>query len=219
MEGSGTAPATVWVFGNPPLPQLETLAPVLRTLTGTLLALEAEDDRVEALIGHLRAAEQSLAELAPADPSPRVGPEYRPDQRVYLDHGRDIGCFNPCFPEYEIRVRGAQASGTVVFPLAYEGPPGLVHGGFLALFFDCIVQHHNCEYGVAGKTTSITVEYRRPTPLSQPLEFSIERTTGTNRITSEARIELDGEVLCKATIEAVAGDRSRLPEVGPRHVQ
>ena len=41
------------------------------------------------------------------------------------------------------------------FPIAYEGPPGIVHGGFLAVFFDSIIQHHNCDVGVAGKTTSL----------------------------------------------------------------
>jgi len=75
---------------------------------------------------------------------------------VYLDHGRDIGSYNPCFPEYEIRVEGDKAWGTVSFPVAYEGPPGCVHGGFLAVFFDCVIQHHNCDYGVAGNFGSVT---------------------------------------------------------------
>ena len=30
------------------------------------------------------------------------------------------------------------ASGTVTFPLVFEGPPGVVHGGVLATFFDCV---------------------------------------------------------------------------------
>jgi hypothetical protein len=189
------------------------LAPILRRLTGVVLSIENEDGEVASLITQLAAAEEALASRQPLDPSPRIGSDAHNDQRVYLDHGRDVGSFNPCFPEYEIEVSGEQASGTVSFPLAYEGPPGCVHGGFLAVFFDCIIQHHNCEYGVAGKTTTLRMEYRRPTPILKTLHFGIERASDARRITSSATIEADGAVLCQATMQAVAGDRSRLPEV------
>jgi hypothetical protein len=107
----------------------------------------------------------------------------------------------------------------VSFPIAYEGPPGHVHGGFLAVFFDCVIQHHNCEYGVAGKTTALNVEYRRPTPLHKLLQFEIERSSDSRRITSVANLQLDGNIVCRATMEAVAGDRAQLPEVSPRRGQ
>src|SRR5665213_791870 len=218
MEGAVPPPAA-WVFGNQPLPQMLALAPILRRLTGAALSLENEVEGMAQLIEYLVAAEKDLGCRAPADPSPRIGPEERPDQRVYLDHGRSIGSFNPCFPEYEIRVESDRASGSVSFPLAYEGPPGYVHGGFLAVFFDCAIQHHNCEYGVAGKTTALNLEYRRPTPLLTSLQFEIERSSDTKRITSVANLRLDGKVVCQATMEAVAGDRSRLPEASPRRGQ
>jgi hypothetical protein len=215
-EGDPAPPIGPWVFGNEPLPQTVAVAPMLRRLTGILLSLEVEDDAVAQLIENLATAERALVGHAPLDPRPRVGPEAESHQRIYLDHGRDVGRYNPCVPEYRIQVEQERASGTVTFPLAYEGPPGCVHGGFLALFFDCVIQHHNCEFGVAGKTTSLGVDYRRPTPILQPLQFSIQRTSDERRITSVAEIELDGTVLCRATVEAVAGDRSRLPEVLPR---
>jgi hypothetical protein len=54
-----------------------------------------------------------------------------------------------------------------------------------------------------------------------PLGFEIDRATDGRRITSRARVFLpdesqDDETLCTATMEAVAGDRSRLPPVSPR---
>jgi len=171
------------------------------------------------VIEELSATERTLAQRGPGDPTPRIGPDPRPDQRVYLDHGRDIGKYNPCFPEYEIRVEGERASGTVSFPLAFEGPPAIVHGGFLAVFFDCAIQHHNCDYGTAGKTTALNIEYLRPAPILRVLQFEIERASDARRITSTASIKLDGSVLCRATMEAVVGDRSRLPEVSPRQNQ
>jgi hypothetical protein len=216
MDSAPPAPIAAWDFGNRPLPQTLALAPVLRRLIATALSQEEEDQSVDGLIEHLSAIEQALAQRGPIDPSPRIGPNPRSDQRVYLDHGYDIGAFNPCFPEYTIEVSGTQATGTVSFPLVFEGPPGCVHGGFIAVFFDCVIQHHNCEYGVAGKTTSLNVEYLRPTPILKVLQFDIERSSDARRITSTARIGFEGTVLNQATMEAVAGDRSRLPEVAPR---
>ena len=171
MESSAPPGSAPWVFGNQPLPQTLALARVARRLIGTALSLEEEDEGVARLIDELAATERALAGRAPADPTPRIGPDSRPDQRVYLDHGGNIGAFNPCFPEYELRVDGTHASGSVTFPLPYEGPPGYVHGGFLAVFFDGVIQHHNCRYGVAGKTTALNLEYRRPTPLLTTLQF------------------------------------------------
>jgi hypothetical protein len=136
--------------------------------------------------------------------------------RVYVDHSRDIGAFNPCFPEYDITVDGNLAFGTVTFPLAFEGPPGVVHGGFVAVFFDCVVQHHNCDVGVTGKTTSLLVRYRRPTPLLTELDFEVTRAVDGRRVTSNAQLLEGGTVLCEAEMVAVAGDRAALPEVSPR---
>ena len=207
-----------WTFGAEPLSQTVTAAALVRRVTGLLLALEGEEPDVDRLITELRDVEASLADRVPAAPGPRVGDAADGDGRVYLDHAFDIGAYNPCFPEYEISVDGDHATGSVSFPLPYEGPPGIVHGGFLAVFFDCVVQHHNCEVGVAGKTSSLVVRYRRPVPLLETLSFSLERTVSDGRIRSAGELRAGGRVLCEAEIDAVAGDRSALPAVSPRHM-
>jgi hypothetical protein len=208
----------VWKFGVEPLRQFFDFASLVRSVTGLVLSLETPAAALERLIAALRAAEDDLGPLVPADPAPRIGAKAHSDGRVYLDHARDIGAFNPCFPTYQIRIDGDRATGTVCFPIAYEGPPGLVHGGFLAVFFDSVMQHHNCEVGVAGKTTSLTVTYRRPTPLLAELQFEVGRVLQDRRIVSTARLMADGVVLCDAQMSAVAGDLSRLPEISPRRV-
>jgi hypothetical protein len=205
-----------WTFGVEPLPQARAVAPLLRRIAGLLQALEADDPAVEQLTDDLRAAEIALASRVSIDPRPRIGIDAPADRRPYIDHARDIGAFNPCFPEYEITVDGAHASGTVTFPIVFEGPPNVVHGGVLATFFDCVIQHHNCDVGVAGKTTSLLLEYRRPTPLGVPLAFEIDRTTDARRITSKARLLQADDTVCTATMQAVAGDRAKLPPVSPR---
>ena len=205
-----------WTFGVEPLPQALEVAERLRNVAGLVLSLEAPHPAVERLAAALRSAEAELAKLAPDDPTPRLGANAAADRRAYIDHARDVGAFNPCFPTYQIRVDGDGASGTVVFPLVFEGPPGLVNGGVLATFFDLVVQHHNCDVGVAGKTTSIAVRFRRPTPLLAELRFEVERAVADGRITSTARLLAGGEVLCEAEVKAVAGDLAALPDVSPR---
>lgn len=206
-----------WTFGEPALGQQQELALRLRRLTSLALALEQESPALDRLLGELDRAEAALAGEVPADPSPRVGPMADGEGRVYVDHGHAIGAFNACFPEYELTVVDeAAAHGTVTFPIAYEGPPGLVHGGFLALFFDCVVQDHNCEVNQAGKTTSMALRYRRPTPLITPLSFTLERSVADDRIHSVGRLLLGDRVTCEAGVDAVAGTRTNLPAASPR---
>jgi hypothetical protein len=205
-----------WVFGVEPLPQSLEAAPLLRRIAGLVMSLEAPHSALDRLTAALRTAEEELAPLAPRSSTPRVGRAVESEGRIYVDHARDIGAYNPCFPTYEIRIDGQRASGTVSFPIAYEGPPGVVNGGFLAVFFDSIVQHHNCDLGVAGKTTALNVTFRRPTPLVTGLAFEIERSVAEQRITSLARLSRDGVVLCEAEVRAVAGDLAALPEFSPR---
>ena len=205
-----------WVFGAEPLDETQQLAAVLRRLTSLALAQETPSPTVRALIERLAEAERLLAEEVPASPVARVGANAEGDGRVYLDHARDIGSFNPSFPVYEMTVDGDTARGSVEFPIVYEGPPGIVHGGFLAVFFDCVIQHHNCEVGVAGKTTDLQLRYRRPTPLLTRLDFDIVRTVDGDRIESNARLLLGEKVCAEARMLAVADDRANLPAVSPR---
>ena len=204
-----------WTFGVEPLPQTVRAAARLRRVTSLVLSLEHPDPHLDKLIDALDEAERTLS--PPADLSPRVGD--RVDGRVYLDHSRHIGRFNPCVPEYEIVVDGDHAAGAVTFPVAYEGPPGIVHGGFLALFFDAAIQHHNCDVGVAGKTTALAVRYRRPAPVRTELRFTLARSVQAARICSTARLSSGDVVLCEAQLDAVKGERARLPAVSPRRIR
>ena len=98
----------------------------------------------------------------------------------------------------------------VTFPLVYEGPPGLVHGGFLAVFFDCVMQHQNCLAGLSGKTRSLKVTFRRPTPVLTDLRFDIARSEVDRGITSTARLLLDDEVLCIGEVNTLAQTPDKL---------
>lgn len=192
-------------FGEKPLAQTVAAAGAMRRLTGLLLALENDHPTVETMLARFAEWETELAAAVPPDDAPRIGADPDGTHRVYLDHAFDVGAYNPSFPEYRFdRIEADTASGSVTFPLVYEGPPGLVHGGFLGVFFDCVTQHHNCATRLSGKTRSLTVKYRRPTPVLTELSFDVERTEGERGLTSTARLRRDDEVLCIGVVETVA---------------
>jgi len=192
-------------FGEVPLAQTVAAAGAIRRLGSLLLSLEHPHPTVEAMLAQISDWESELSAVVPPDSAPRIGADDEGSRRVYLDHATDIGAFNPCFPEYRFEhLDGETASGTVNFPLVYEGPPGLVHGGFLAVFFDCVMQHQNCVAGLSGKTRSLQVTFRRPTPVLTELRFDIARREVDRGITSTARLLFDDEVLCVGEVNTLA---------------
>jgi hypothetical protein len=208
-------------YGEQPLAQTVAAAGALRRLTGTLLSLEHEHPTVDAMLAQLAEWERELAAAAPPDPTPRIGAGGE-EQRVYLDHAFDVGAYNPCFPEYTFDHGDDEtASGQVTFPMVYEGPPGMVNGGFLAVFFDCITQQQSCAAGRTGKTRSLTVTFRRPTPILTELRFDITREEAEGRVTSTARLLLGDEVLCVGEFKTVASAPDKLTgfQFGMRRVK
>ena len=192
-------------FGEAPLAQTVAAAGAIRRLSSLLLSLEHPHPTVDAILTQISEWEGELTAAVPPDSAPRIGADDDGNRRVYLDHATDIGAFNPCFPEYRFdHLDGEMASGRVTFPVVYEGPPRLVHGGFLAVLFDCVIQHHNCVAGLSGKTRSLHVTFRRPTPVLTELRFDIARSEVDRGITSTARLLLDDEVLCIGEVNTLA---------------
>jgi hypothetical protein len=91
-----------------------------------------------------------------------------------------------------------------------------VHGGFLAVFFDCVVQQLNCDLGLTGKTTELSVRFRRTTPLLTPLQYRVERVVDERCITAHAELFHGDDLLCEAHMVVAKGDRTALPVVQAR---
>lgn len=192
-------------FGEAPLEQTVAAAGALRRLAGLLLEQEHPHPVVDDMLARFADWEQQLGAAVPADAQPRLESDDGRGGRVYLNHAFDVGLFNPCFPEYRFdHLDSETATGRVTFPLVYEGPPGLVHGGFLGVFFDCVTQHQSCAAGLAGRTRSLLVTYRRPTPILTALDFDIVRTRVERGIASTARLCHRGEVLCTGEVTTAA---------------
>lgn len=103
--------------------------------------------------------------------------------------------------------------GTGVFKEPYEGPPGHVHGGFVAGAFDEVLGMAQSLTGRPGMTGKLSITYRSPTPLHTPIVFKgwVEKVDGRKIFTKGTAH--NGEVLCA---EAEALFLSMPPELMDR---
>ena len=75
--------------------------------------------------------------------------------------------------------------GHVRFSAAYEGGPGLVHGGYVAAAFDELLGLVQSLTGDAGMTGTLKVRYRSPCPLERKLRMEgvVHRVEGRKIVT------------------------------------
>lgn len=115
---------------------------------------------------------------------------------AFFDHSPMLGRANPLAPPIELSLEDGRILGRATFGAAYEGPPGCVHGGFVAAAFDEVLGSTQSLSGAPGMTGRLTVHYRSPTPLHTELLFEgiLERVDG-RKIHTTGRLWA-GEVLC-----------------------
>jgi acyl-coenzyme A thioesterase PaaI-like protein len=195
----------VWV-------QKRRLAGAMREVIGRLVqsiapeeelrtAADALERYAEQLAGHPRLKRyEGYAESANAG---NVG--------AFFDQSPMIGLANPLAPPIRIEQTGERsATGHVKFGAAYEGPPGSVHGGYIAAAFDEVLGFVQSLSGSPGFTGTLTIKFRSPTPLHTALEFRCELSRQEGRKIFAGGRAFAGDELCA---EAEAVFISARPEV------
>jgi len=118
----------------------------------------------------------------------------------HFDHSPIMGMANPIAAPTRIESGG---EGAIVmhirFGSAYEGPPGSVHGGVVAAAFDEVLGMTQSLSGEPGMTGTLSIKYRRPTPLHTDLRFvgHLERVDG-RKIFTKARCFAGDELTAEA---------------------
>ena len=112
------------------------------------------------------------------------------------------GASHPFAPQLEMMPLPDGFAGTVTLGPAWEGGPGLVHGGAISLLFDHVMAWATTRVGQPGPsmTGTMSLAYRRPTPLGEPLTISarVDRTSG-RKIHVVAELTVDGQVTVEGT--------------------
>ncbi|TDQ48487.1 PaaI family thioesterase [Actinorugispora endophytica] len=158
------------------------------------------------------AAELAAASRVVADLSERLDVRRRPLGTMFsqvapdgrIDYGTVAnvvnGPLNPIAPPLELRPDGEGLSGEVTLVGLYEGPPGLVHGGWIAAMLDQALGEVAATAGGASLTANLDVNYRKPTPLNAPLTVT-SRVTGVERrkVLVSGEIRHNGEITAEGT--------------------
>ena len=156
-----------------------------------------------------------------ADGSPGDSDDDPSEFFAMFDHSPFIGLANPLSPPVELRQSGDRVLGRVTFGSAYEGPPGCVHGGYVAAVFDELLGATQSMSGTQGMTAHLGIDYRRPTPLHRPLRLEgwLHEHSG-RKIWAKGELRLDEEsdgteqpVLAEATALFIAFDPGRFREL------
>jgi acyl-coenzyme A thioesterase PaaI-like protein len=175
------------------------LAAAMRTVISRLVEIEAPEAELAAAADGL----ERYAERLAGHPRPNRYEGWSEtsasgDVGSFFDHSPLIGLSNPLSPPIELRVGADMRTvhGRAVFGSAYEGPPGCVHGGYVAAAFDELLGFANSLSGNPGMTGTLTVRYRRPTPLHTELRFEgrYERSEGRKIFTTGQLFA--GDTLC-----------------------
>ncbi|HQR04377.1 MAG: PaaI family thioesterase [Proteobacteria bacterium] len=117
-----------------------------------------------------------------------------------LPYGPMTGPCNPLAPKLHFRRDSERLLAEVVVTSIHEGPPGMVHGGVLSGIYDQLLAFACILNGPAGPTASLSVDFRRPSPLGVPLHFAawIGKTEGRKvHVEGECR-DPEGQLLTTA---------------------
>jgi acyl-coenzyme A thioesterase PaaI-like protein len=187
------------------------LADALRELLAQLPSTGAPAEQLEALVPLIRDAAHRFAAAGRAPAASQPASLYA-GMENFQDTGPIVGLSNPIAPPLEFTLDPAAgvARGTGRFGTAYEGAPGLLHGGILAAAFDELLGVATVFSGGPGMTRELRVRYLRPTPIGVELSFTarLEHAEG-RRLFVSAEVEAGGVRTAEASgiFTAVGGEK------------
>lgn len=195
----------VWLVADPPEEggrrAKHDLAEVTRRLVESVALLDVaglDAADIEALAAGVR----DLANRIDASPSLRRhgSAATSPYPNGALTERSGIsGRSNPLAPPLRLHIEGERTVGAAVYGDAYEGPPGCLHGGFVAAAFDDLLGCAQMASGTAGFTGTLTIKMRKPTPLHTRIDYEagVTKVSG-RRIVCWGRSTADGQLLAEA---------------------
>jgi hypothetical protein len=181
-------------------PERRRLAQAIRHLIDATLTLDQATE--EELAAAADEAERLARTLAGALPGARPsGKRARPtaSHAEYLPRSPLVEGFHPVAPPFSYEHRDGRTYGSGYFSAAHEGPPNLVHGGWIALAFDEMLGMVNAFNEHPGMTAILTVKYRSPTPLDQEvhMEAWVDRVEG-RRVIARGQLRVGDRVTAEA---------------------
>ncbi len=210
MSEPGAKPAHRNVQGRED--ELRSLADGVRRLIRFVTTHVASREDTEQAAREVHALADSLESHVPDAPPGRYDIAGQPSApHDFFPYDPVLGHYNPLALPVEMEWHPPKAVGKATFDTPYEGPPGCVHGAILAAVFDQALNTANLQEGCPGPTASLTLEYRRPTPLHRELVFEawVDSREG-NKVRTHGHVLCDDEVCVEAKGLFIAIDFARI---------
>jgi len=187
------------VYSDDQKRELRRLANALRGLVESSVALTAPLPALTELADAAESLGARAAGFAGERPFPRYAAPLDRDLNAILPWSVISGPYNPLAAPVSMSTEDGKAIGTARFGLAYEGPPGGVHGGVVAGVWDQVLAYAGMVHGTPGHTASLTTHYRAITPLHEELRFEawVERTDG-RRVYARGHCHAGGRLVSEA---------------------
>jgi acyl-coenzyme A thioesterase PaaI-like protein len=167
----------------------------VRRINALVVASRIGDEALLRSAEELERIADDLKDAAEPGRRPRLQPNPAWPAQDFFPTSPATGLANPIAPPILIHAVDGGLDGTAFFDVQYEGPPGCVHGGAIALAFDELLGAANIAAGSPGMTGTLTIWYRKPTPIRTELRVEARYESREGRkITTTGRI-YNGEEL------------------------
>ena len=176
------------------------LAAALRPIITMTVASTFDDGVLAQAAGQLEEIGRRLA-ASTGPKRARWQPNIRQQAQEFFPTSPIMGMANPLAPPVVVHVVDGIDGGCpeiraeAWFDWAYEGPPACVHGGVIAETFDEMLGAAIMVAGHPGMTGTLTVRYRKPTPLRTPLRIEARFLNRDGRKIKTWAGIYDGELL------------------------
>lgn len=151
-------------------PRIRLSAAVRRIMSASVGRPVADADLARAADDLTEIAGRLESAAAPGR-RPRAQPDPAGDPQEFFPTSPVIGFANPIAPPVVVEAHGGGLRGSAFFDYPYEGPPTCVHGGVIAMVFDELLGAANIVAGCPAMTGTLTIRYRKPTPLRTELRL------------------------------------------------
>ena len=157
--------------GGPDTDPRFALSAGLRRIISATVGRPIADEDIREAARAFEAAATALEAAAAPGRRPRSQPDPVGSPQDFFPTSPVIGFANPIAPPVVVELSEAGLEGSATFDYQYEGPPTCVHGGVIAMVFDELLGAANIAAGCPGMTGTLTIRYRKPTPLRAPLRL------------------------------------------------
>ena len=171
------------------------LADAVRRIIAVSVGRPVADDVLTAAAQDLASLADRLEDRAGPDRRPRDQPDPTGPPQDFFPTSPVIGFANPIAPPVVVEAADGELRGTAFFDYPYEGPPTCVHGGVIAMVFDELLGAANIAAGCPAMTGTLTIRYRRPTPLRRTLRLEARCVGRSGRKVTTWGGIFDGELL------------------------